>query len=254
MRTDPIYLTDTYQQSMTAHVLEVRPEPGKRWRVLLDSTVFYPLGGGQPTDQGELRWTTEANGSSPFQARVYQVLTKDGEIWHYLEPFGPDTKALEVDQQVEGVIDWQRRYQNMRVHSAGHLLDFSLFRLGIVPDILRPIKGDHSKKPFVLYQGTLVNSLDLTPARLEEAIDQLEEEERELTWEFVSLEQLQEDAIYIQPGLPTNKPLRKLTLAGIGSVADGGTQVRNTREVGKVTVISIEENEGQVKVAYRLQA
>jgi Ser-tRNA(Ala) deacylase AlaX len=247
MKTEPIYLTDPYQKSMTARVLEILPEANKRLRAILDNTVFYPMGGGQPTDQGQLSWD-----GAP-QAKVYQVMMKEGEIWHYLEPLKPtEMPVLETGQAVEGVIDWERRFQNMRVHTGGHLVDFALFRLGLVPEKLKPLKGDHGKKAFVLYEGVLPES-ELTVEKLNEAVNQLISEGRELSWQFMPLEKLQEDAIYLQPSLPTNKPLRKLTLSGVGSVADGGTLVGNTREVGKVNVTAIENFGGdQTKISYQV--
>jgi Ser-tRNA(Ala) deacylase AlaX len=140
----------------------------------------------------------------------------------------------------------------MRVHTGGHLVDFALFRLGLVPVVLKPLKGDHGKKPFVLYEGSLAAHPELNPHLLTQAVAELIREERKLSWEFAPLEKLQSDAIYLQPGLPTHKPLRKLTLDGVGSVADGGTLVRNTAEVGSLTVIAIDEKDGQVKVSYQL--
>ncbi|MEI7554376.1 alanyl-tRNA editing protein [Candidatus Chlorohelix sp.] len=246
MQTEPVYLSEPYLRRMSAKALEILPESAKRFRLLLDNTVFYPMGGGQPTDQGILRWD-----DSP-QAKVYQVMMKEGEIWHYLEPLQPERFLLEVGQQVEGEIDWERRYQNMRVHTGGHLVDFALFRLGLVPEILKPLKGDHGKKPFVLYEGSLASHPKLSLDILTQAVAELIKEERKLSWEFVPLEVLQNDAIYLQPGLPIHKPLRKLTLDGVGSVADGGTLVQNTAEVGSLTVIAIDEKNGQVKVSYQL--
>lgn len=251
MRTEPIYLTEPYQKEMTARVLEILPESVKRFRVLLDQTVFYPMGGGQPTDQGQLSWA-DAEGKIVPQAKVYQVMLKEGEIWHYLEPLNPEVSVLQIGQEVQGALDWERRYQNMRVHSGGHLVDFALFRLGYVPEKLKPLKGDHGKKPYVLYEGCLPDLPELTAERLNQEIAALIGEERALSWEFAPLKKLEADAIYLQPGLPTNKPLRKLTLEGVGSVADGGTLVCNTREVTRLTVTTIEDFQDQVKVNYTL--
>jgi len=253
MKTEPIYLTDPYRQNMSAKILEILPEPAKRLRVLLDQTVFYPMGGGQPTDQGQLAWSSNSGDSVIPQAKVYQVMLKEGEIWHYLEPLRPDMPLLEVGQTVEGSLDWGRRYQNMRVHSAGHLVDFALFQLGLVPEVLKPLKGEHGKKPYVLYEGSLANrSENLDQASLNAIIARLIEQERKFSWDFASLEKLEAEAIYLQPGLPANKPLRKLTLEGVGTVADGGTIVGNSREVGQVSIVSIEDWGDQVKISYQL--
>ncbi len=253
MKTDPIYLSDPYRRTMEAKVLEIQPESVKRFRILLDQTVFYPMGGGQPTDQGFISWEIPGGPAEPSPtAKVYQVMMKEGEIWHYLELLKPETHSLQPGQKVAGTLDWDRRYQNMRVHSGGHLVDFALFRLGLVPETLKPLKGDHGKKPFVLYEVSLQSTPEFSQEKLNETVAQLVADKRNLSWEFTSLENLQQDAIYLQPGLPVNKPLRKLTLEGIGSVADGGTLVRNTGEVGKVLITSIDHWEGQVKVNYQV--
>jgi len=53
MKTKQFYLDDSYAKEMDATVLEVLPEQGGRWRLILDQTVFYPMGGGQPTGSGD---------------------------------------------------------------------------------------------------------------------------------------------------------------------------------------------------------
>ena len=134
MKTQLLYLDESYQKSMDAQVLEVLPEASGKFRILLDRTVFYAMGGGQPTDQGKLT-------SDSWQADVYQVIIKDGELWHYLNA----TSAPTVGQTVHGELNWERRFKHMRLHSAGHIIDFSLFLLGYSPNQLTPLKGDHGK-------------------------------------------------------------------------------------------------------------
>lgn len=254
MKTIPMYLEDSYAKDMTAAVLEVFPEgdpsthstssgqagsgQGKRWRIILDKTVFYPMGGGQPTDQGTLT-------GSGWSGNVYQVLMKDGEIGHFVESEGPP----EVGMSVQGVIDWDRRYKNMKVHSAGHVIDFAMHILGFSPSVLSPQKGDHGKKPCIVYAGTVDH--DITK-ELEDKSNELVTDARSFVTAFVPLEELQKDAIYLQPGLPTNKPLRKLTLDGVGSVADGGTQVKNTSEVGQITILAVNTADGNTTVEYKV--
>lgn len=239
MKTTPMYLEDSYSQEVDAQILDVQPEGNKRWRLLLDKTVFYPMGGGQPTDQGELS-------ASGWNGKVYMVMMKDGEIWHYVE----SENTPSVGSTVHGKIDWDRRFKNMRVHSAGHVVDFAMHVLGYSPNRLKPMKGDHGKKPYIVYQGILGKDIR---QELENKSNELVTKALPLTTVFVPLAELEKDAIYLQPGLPTNKPLRKLTLEGVGSVADGGTQVKNTSEVGKISIPSVTEQEGNTVVTYTVE-
>jgi Ser-tRNA(Ala) deacylase AlaX len=141
MKTQQLYLSDSYKQEMDAEVLEVIPEQGNRYRMLLNQTVFYPMGGGQPTDQGTFS-------SDSWNGSVYQVMMKDGEIWHYVESAEVPTVGLTV----HGTINWDRRFLNMRLHSAGHMVDFAMYILGYSPKTLSPMKGDHGKKPYIVFR------------------------------------------------------------------------------------------------------
>ena len=98
-----------------------------------------------------------------------------------------------------------------------------------------------------MYQGVLGKDIK---QELENKSNELVEKGLAFSCEFVPLEQLTKDAIYLQPGLPANKPLRKLTLETVGSVADGGTQVKNTKEVGKINILSVTEQDGNTIVVY----
>lgn len=106
MKTNPLYLDNSYLKEMDAEVLEVLPEDKDTYRVILDQTVFYPMGGGQATDQGKLygdNWSGE----------VYQVINKDGEIWHFIKA----NSAPITGMKIHGTINWDRRYKNMKLHS-----------------------------------------------------------------------------------------------------------------------------------------
>lgn len=238
MQTKQLYLDDSYLKEMDASILEVQPEAEGKWRAVLDQTVFYPMGGGQPTDQGALE-------KDSWKADVYMCLMKDGEIWHYFNSPTP----LKVGDKIHGTINWDRRYKNMRVHSGGHILDFAMHILGYSPKPLMPMKGDHGKKPFIVYQGVLTQDIR---QRLEDKANELIEKDLKFTCLFQPLENLQKEAIYLQPGLPTDKPLRTLRLKTIGAVADGGTQVHSAKEVGKITISNIEIKEGNTIVHYEV--
>lgn len=236
--TIPLYLQDSYLKEMEATIVEVAKESDSRWMIVLDQTVFYPRGGGQSTDQGVL--FTES-----WKGKVYQVLQKEDKIIHYVEGDQPPP----VGTLVKGNIDWERRYLHMRLHSAGHVIDFALHLLGYSPTPLMPFKGDHGKKPVIYYQGVIDE--DFREA-LEKKSNELVAQNLPFSCRFVSYEELERETIYLQPGLPKNKPLRLLTLKGVGSVADGGTQVHTTAEVGRISILPIEKKEGTTLIHYRL--
>ena len=238
MKTKLLYLDDSYLKSMDAEILEVDSPSHGLFRLVLDQTVFYPIGGGQATDQGKL-WTDS------WQGKVQEVVMKDGEVRHFVTSNVPP----KVGEKVKGEIDWERRYKLMKIHSGGHVVDFAMHLLGYSPSLLMPIKGDHGKKACIVYQWTI--SKDIRQ-ELQDKSNELIKKDLQISWCFATLDDLKKEAIYLQPGLPTNKPLRKITLEGVGSVADGGTQVRKTSEVGVIEILSVVQEVDTTIVNYRI--
>jgi alanyl-tRNA synthetase len=239
MKTKPIYLEDPYVKEMAARILEVAPDQEGVWKLILDQTIFYPMGGGQPTDQGTMIFPDGSKGE------VNKVLLQEGDIVHYVKTSIQPTRGMEV----QGTIDWERRFRNMRVHSAAHVIDFSLYLMGYCPGMLQPMKGDHGKKAFITYQGELQE--DIKEA-LQNKANELVEKGMRFSWSFEPLEKLEKEALYLQPGLPRNKPLRALRLEGVGTVADGGTIVASTQEVGRILITAIEVADGNTFVKYQV--
>ncbi len=113
----PLYAEDSYLREFDATV--VRTGPGF---VVLDRTAFYPESGGQPSDTGLLR-------SGPQTVRVFKVLRRGRDIFHYIDG------ALPRGAAVRGVLDWDARFLNMRRHSAEHLLSGLFERAGAGPKV-----------------------------------------------------------------------------------------------------------------------
>jgi Ser-tRNA(Ala) deacylase AlaX len=235
MKTQLLYLDDSYLKEMDAQILEIIQESDGKYKILLDKTVFYAMGGGQPTDQGKLI-------SSTWSGDVYQVLIKEGELWHFVSA----STAPIVGDTVHGTINWERRYKNMRYHTGGHIIDFALFLLGYSPHQLSPLKADHGKKPYIVYQGQVQEAIK---QKLQEKVDELIAKDLKFSCEFQPYEALKKEAIYLQPNLPINKPLRTFRLETVGAVADGGTQLHTTSKAGKVVVDSIDQ-EGETTIIH----
>ena len=110
--TDELFRNDSYLEACTATV--VRAGDG---RVILDRTVFYPTGGGQPGDTGTLRW--QAGGTEAVAEVIDTVYGEQREITHVL---AADAPLPLPGTEVHAAIDWERRYRHMRMHTALHLL------------------------------------------------------------------------------------------------------------------------------------
>ena len=104
MRTERLFYKDSHQTTCQAKVLACR-EVKKGYEILLDQTVFYPEGGGQPCDIGTMN-----------RVEVMDVQEKDGEIWHRTR------EAIQEGTEVTCRIDWERRFDLMQQHSGEHLI------------------------------------------------------------------------------------------------------------------------------------
>ena len=107
--TTPLYQTNSYLRSFHAEITVLDTE---NHAVILDQTAFYPGGGGQPNDVG-----TVFIGGSPIT--VTKVKRVSGEILHFL---AEDAALPPVGTAITGELDWDRRYQLMRTHTAMHIL------------------------------------------------------------------------------------------------------------------------------------
>ena len=224
--TEEIFRDDAYAQSCTANVLEA-DERG----VILDRTVFYSEGGGQPGDTGTI---TAADGSSVQVVGTYK--DRDGRgILHVLaEGENPLTAGTEVTAE----IDWDRRYKHMRMHSCLHLL-CSLVDGGVTGG---SISVEKSRLDFDLEDVTL-DKEDLTAG-----LNRLVEENHCLSASWINDEEMeaQQDLVRtmsVKPPTGTGK-VRLMHVEGIDLQPCGGTHVKASGEIGQVRVSKI-ENKGK---------
>jgi misacylated tRNA(Ala) deacylase len=221
-----LYLEDSYLKECEAVVVSVKEEK----YVVLDQTIFYPKGGGQPWDTGKLLKENEAYD-------VVYVGKFSGEVSHEV-----DRAGLKEGDKVHCVLNWERRYTLMRSHTAAHLFA-SLLCTGT---------------------GALVTGNQLEEDKLRFDFS-LEKFDREILEEYISkaneyfrkdipvkwYELPREEALKI-PGVikmaeafPPNIPsLRIVEIVGLDRQADGGTHVKNLREVGQIKLLKT-ENKGK---------
>jgi misacylated tRNA(Ala) deacylase len=219
--TTLLYLEDSYLRAFDATVVAATPEG-----VTLDRSAFYPTGGGQPHDTGTLTL-------GDHSWRVVNVAKGGGETLHVLEP-GQEPPA--VGATVHGELDWPRRYQLMRTHTALHVLCGVVFRQYGALVTGGNMTPEGARMDFELE--------DLNPERvahIEAVANAVIQDGRAVTWrslprdEAFQIPDLIRTKINLLP--PHISEVRVVEIAGLDLQADGGTHVRNTREVGGLRVV-----------------
>ena len=222
--TERIYSTDSYAAEMTAGVLAADADDR---RVLLDRTVFYPGGGGQPIDQGAL-WVGDE------RLEVVRITQDADGVWHWLDQDPP-----RAGTRVEGRIDWGRRYRLMRTHTSLHAL------CGVVWDRFKsPVTGGNMEPG----RGRLDFELpDWDPENrdpLEEALNSAIARSLPIEVSFMPREEADADPSLIRTKVnlipPSVREVRVIDIVGLDRQADGGTHVRSTEEVGRVKITKVE--------------
>jgi misacylated tRNA(Ala) deacylase len=220
--TDLLYQTDSYLQNFEATVIAVDED---NHGVVLDQTAFYPGGGGQPADQGTLS----------LDGTVYPVTRSKsigGRIVHLIEGTGSLPTA---GVTLRGQIDWARRYQLMRTHTAMHILCGVVFRdygALVTGGDMDPLKGRMDFE-FETMRKELVQAIET--AINEEVVKdhpvQIKILPREEAFQIPDL--IRTKINLLPEGI---QQVRVVEIVGLDLQADGGTHVRNTSEVGTIRV------------------
>ena len=198
--------------------------------IVLNRTYFYPNGGGQPFDTGVMI----CNGEE------YQVVFAgkfDGNISHEVARPG-----LKAGDKVTGRIDWDRRYRLMRMHTAAHIIDAILYNEAGALCTGNQLGLDKSRIDFsldVLDRDKMQQYIEMANEWVRKAVD-------------VKIYTLPREKALKIPGVvklasvmpPEVSELRIVEIPGIDIQADGGTQVKNTSEIGKISLVSV-ENKGK---------
>jgi misacylated tRNA(Ala) deacylase len=224
-----LYQTDSYLREFEAAVGAVDAETG---RVALDRSAFYPGGGGQPGDVGTLTFaqTFEVSETSKVSAVVTQVKKEGDLVWHWLNGGLPA-----VGQAITGSIDWERRYQLMRTHTAMHILCGVVWRdygALVTGGNMDPLQGRMDFE-FATLRGELVGEIE---AKCNAEIAAARDVRVRILprAEAFRIPDLIRTKINLLPEGITE--VRTVEIVGLDLQADGGTHVANTREVGRIKV------------------
>jgi misacylated tRNA(Ala) deacylase len=232
---------DAYARSVEARVASV--ESADTTLLVLDRTVFYPGGGGQPSDRGLILRTGDGRSWTVRGARK-----SGGEIVHELEPDGGDPPA--PGDVVEVDLDWARRLALMRTHTALHALCGVVWRdygALVTGGNMEPGSGRMDFE-FERMSGDLVDAIEASVnVELAAARD-------------VRVAVLPRAEAFAIPDLIRTKvnllpegieEIRTIEIVGLDLQADGGTHVANTREVGSIRVTGY-ESKGRINKRIRI--
>lgn len=222
--TDKIYATDAYAREMSAVVVQVDTDDN---RVLLDRSVFYPGGGGQPPDTGELVIGDD-------RLSVVHVTQDSSGVWHWLESTPPPR-----GQMLTGEVDWDRRYRLMRTHTAMHAL------CGVVwARYQSPVTGGNMEPGTGRLDFELPQWDPEDKAPLEEELNAQLRRDLPIEVSFLPRSEADEDPSLIRTKVnllpPDLSEVRVIDIVGLDRQADGGTHVGSTHEVGAVEIIKVE--------------
>lgn len=219
--TEELFRADSYAQSCEAAVTAAGPEG-----IVLDRTVFYPVGGGQPGDTGVLRW----DGGT---CRVVDTV-KDRDSGRLLHIPEEGAALPTAGAQVTAEVDWDRRHRHMRMHTCLHLL-CSL--------IDAPVTGGNLSDE----KGRLDFDMEDSPDKeaLTERLNALVAADHPVAASWISGEELQANpdivrTMSVKPPI-TPDGVRVIRIEGVDFQPCGGTHVRSTGEIGRVRVGKIEK-------------
>ena len=220
--TDLLYQTDSYLKEFSATVTAV-DEAARS--IALDRSAFYPGGGGQPCDHGQI----SADGVT---YPVTSVKKAGADVLHFL---GGESALPVSGATVSGTIDWERRHNLMRAHTALHVLCGVVFRdyaAQVTGGNMDPLEGRMDFE-FATLRGELVGEIEAAVNREVAAAREVRVKilPRE---EAFQIPDLIRTKINLLPEGITE--IRTVEIVGLDLQADGGTHVQNTSEIGTVRV------------------
>ena len=235
---------DAYEQQATglvAAVVEDQPP-----YVVLDRTVFYPGGGGQPADRGLLRRASDGRVWGVTAARKV-----DGEIAHLLDEGDAANGLPAPGDELATEIDWPRRYLLMRTHTALHILCGVVWRdwgAQVTGGNMEPGSGRMDFE-FERMSGELVEEIERRVNAEVEAARDIRVAILPRAEAFAIPDLIRTKINLLPPGI---EEVRTVEIVGLDLQADGGTHVANTREVGPIRVAGY-ESKGRINKRIRIE-
>ena len=224
--TEKLFYEDVYQKTFEATVTECR-EGKNGYEIILDRTVFYPEGGGQPGDTGYLQIGDQ-------KVEITDTHEKDGEILHFC------VQPLEVGSKVTGTIDWNRRFSLMQNHSGEHIVS------GLVHS-----KFGYDNVGFHMGKDTV--TIDFNGEFTVEDMWEFEKAANESVWanekvDITSYTEEEAKSVEYRSKKELHGMVRVVTFPNADVCACCGTHVSYTGEIGLIKLISLQKFKGGMRM------
>lgn len=226
-----LFLENSYQTSCETFIEEMNEN-----KVVLNQTVFYPTGGGQPFDTGILK-----QGNDEF--KVVKVKREQGKIVHYLE----DATNLSIGE-VTAQINWERRYKLMKYHTLLHVIAGHLYNKFGALATSNEIYEDNRARIDIKFEGDVPEDYLVV---MEREIQQIIEEDHLISTRILPREEVEnipgsiKTVINLLP--PSIQMIRLVAISNLDEQACGGTHVQSTKEIGSFSIDKIKNKGPHVK-------
>lgn len=238
MSTYPSYFDDTYTFNDSAKIIKTGKDEQGHFLVL-DQTIFYPQGGGQPSDQGTIQ---VGNTVVP----IHSVKSVDHEIRHYTQQ---DASHL-MDQKVLCTLDQERRLLNAKLHTSGHLI--SNIIEGLYPQWIA-VKGHHfPKECYVEFSDKDWLLKNVFIEAINQEMEKLIKQDLSIRRDQVTGDKLQELCPDLPYSVPKDKPIRVVRIGELPFSPCGGTHVNSLKELRGLQITNHKIKKNRMKIYYNI--
>ncbi|MDQ0483662.1 alanyl-tRNA editing protein [Guptibacillus hwajinpoensis] len=222
--TEKLFYEDQYLTSFPAQVVKQTTDKADRLYVVLNQTAFYPTGGGQPFDKGMLN-----------EVAVTDVEEVNAELRHFVE--------REVEEEVQGEINWMRRFDHMQQHAGQHILSAAF-------------EDRFGYKTVSFHLGQEVCTIDLDISSLDEAevrnveafANSIVQNNHPIETKWVTNEEVTQ--YNLRKEVSVTDHIRLVLIPDIDTSGCGGTHPSSTAEVGAISILKWEKQKKQLRVHF----
>jgi Ser-tRNA(Ala) deacylase AlaX len=216
--------------------------------VVTSETIFYPQGGGQPSDVGTMK---SVSGSSSFDVQLVRNAPQKRTL--HLGTFAEGSAPFAPGEEVKQVIDGEKRLLYSRLHTAGHVLSLAVAELrDLITDVVDTKAQHYPDAAYVEFRGLIDGK---HKEAIQEKTDELVAKKLPVRIHWWHMDELHKKCQAVLDGftLPEGELARAVEIEGVGAYPCGGTHVLDSSGVGKIVVGRIKRAKGMTKISYAVE-